>query len=104
LKEVFCPVLEFGKEKRTFTKVEKGNVDFFYAEIGLTKPGLYTLFGSDPGKGAWARQLPRPSILGAWWSDGPAYASTPRPRCKPNTAGSLGIQGMEIYDVKNGLL
>jgi hypothetical protein len=25
---VFCPVLEFEKEKRIFTKIEGGNVDF----------------------------------------------------------------------------
>jgi hypothetical protein len=26
---VFCPILEFRKKKRTFTKVEEVNVDFF---------------------------------------------------------------------------
>ena len=29
LGEVFCPVLEFKEEKWTFTKVERGNVNFF---------------------------------------------------------------------------
>jgi hypothetical protein len=29
LREVFCPVLEFREEKRTFAKVEGGNADFF---------------------------------------------------------------------------
>jgi hypothetical protein len=29
LREVFCLVTEFREEKRTFTKVEGGNVDFF---------------------------------------------------------------------------
>jgi len=43
------------------------------------------LFGSDPGAGARARQLPRPLMLSAWWSDGPAWASTPRPRWGPNS-------------------
>jgi hypothetical protein len=40
LREVFCPVLKFGEEKWTFAKVEEGNVDFFYAKMGLTKSGL----------------------------------------------------------------
>jgi hypothetical protein len=29
LKDVFCPVLKFREEKRTFAKVERGKVDFF---------------------------------------------------------------------------
>ena len=26
---MFCPILEFGEENRTFAKVKGGNVDFF---------------------------------------------------------------------------
>jgi hypothetical protein len=29
LRDVFCPVLEFREKKRTFMKIEKGNMDFF---------------------------------------------------------------------------
>jgi hypothetical protein len=29
LKEVFCPVLKFREEKRTFAKIEEDNIDFF---------------------------------------------------------------------------
>jgi hypothetical protein len=32
LRKVFCPVLEFREEKRTFAKVERGNVYFFFSK------------------------------------------------------------------------
>ena len=38
--EVIYPVLEFREEKRTFTKVEGGNVDFFLLEILIDQQNL----------------------------------------------------------------
>jgi hypothetical protein len=38
VEEVFCLVLEFRKGKRTFAKVEGGNMDFFRLLISKVGP------------------------------------------------------------------
>jgi uncharacterized protein involved in tellurium resistance len=37
---VFCPVLEFKEEKRTFAKIEGDNMDFFQKEKKKIKNGV----------------------------------------------------------------
>jgi hypothetical protein len=51
LREVFCSVLEFREEKRTFVKVEGGNVNFFLSKKGQKLTLL--LKGRDGGLEGW---------------------------------------------------
>jgi hypothetical protein len=41
---VFCPVLEFKEEKRAFTKIEGGNMDFFQKEKKKNKKNGVLVF------------------------------------------------------------
>jgi len=58
LREVFCPVLKFGEEKRTFTRVEGGNVDFFFSEN--TKCSFVSI--SQNNNGYNIKSIPRSSV------------------------------------------
>ena len=53
---MFCSVLEFGEEKRTFAKVEEGNVDFFlvWAIILQMQMGRYALKWAGQNGSYWA--------------------------------------------------
>jgi hypothetical protein len=59
LREVFCPVLKFKEEKRTFAKVEGVNVDFFLVYISATPQLLLAL----PDSGLHSARPIRPNSI-----------------------------------------